>query len=150
MIPQTDHVSPWVASRVASDAAIVVCAPDGHILYASPWVEFVLEHSPVEMVGRPWTDFVHPTCVADAHLSWSRGVAPGEPQYVRDVCLLRADGSVRHVEIVVTDLRRVPGVAGLVLDLHECAGSEAWRTMTPLGVAAMSLSPIATVAPVGI
>jgi PAS domain S-box-containing protein len=87
----------------------------GVVTYVSPSVRSVAGFSPEELVGTRGLEFVHPQDRARAQAQLEEILArggPGAPVLLRS---RHADGSYRHVEVSVRDLRHLPGVEALLL-----------------------------------
>jgi diguanylate cyclase (GGDEF)-like protein/PAS domain S-box-containing protein len=110
-------------------ATDLICVIDdaSTIVYQSPSIETVLGYAPEDVIGRPFSDLVHPSeqgrllpLLSDG--AWSRkSTEPLE-------CVLAArDGSPRHVEIRHTDLRHDEEVRGIVLNGRDVSESKAFE-----------------------
>jgi diguanylate cyclase (GGDEF)-like protein/PAS domain S-box-containing protein len=111
-----------------SSDLITVLDAGGVVVYQSPSIEGVLGRRPDEVVGRPFLELVH----ADesgrllALLSEGPRSAPGETEKAE--CSLRhADGSLRHVEILHTDLLDDEAVQGVVLNSRDVSERRAFE-----------------------
>ena len=99
---------------------MVVTSKDGVITFASPAVESLIGLTPDEIVGKTWLSFVHPDerdRISEqilARLS-ARGVTAEPIQFK----MAHSDGTWRHVEAVVSDLRDRPAVDGYVTNLRD-------------------------------
>jgi PAS domain S-box-containing protein len=107
----------------ATDAIVVVDA-DANLLYASPSAERLVGLAAEEFMGGNVLDFIHP----DDHLIAAQtfGVTVSmagvhEPLRMR-AC--RADGSVRFVEVVSTNLLDDPAVNGVVINIRDLTDTE--------------------------
>lgn len=101
----------------ASDI-IAVLGPDGTIRYVSPAAVRVLGHDEGSLTGTPLFDLVHPDDVPNQLMDL---IAPddlgvGSPVELR---LRAADGSWRHLELVLTDLTNNPAIDGIVLNARD-------------------------------
>lgn len=101
----------------ASDL-IAVLGSDGLIRYVSPAAVRVLGHDDASLVGTALFDLVHPDDIPGDLMDL---VAPddlgvGSPVELR---LRAADGSWRHLELVLTDLTSNPVIDGLVLNARD-------------------------------
>jgi PAS domain S-box-containing protein len=86
----------------------------GAITYVSPSVRSVAGFTPEELTGTRGLDFVHPDDRARAESQLAETLTGGHAGPI----LLRsrhADGSYRHVEVSVRDLRHLPGVEAVLL-----------------------------------
>ncbi|HTZ09655.1 MAG TPA: EAL domain-containing protein, partial [Acidimicrobiales bacterium] len=102
----------------SSDTTLVIGA-ETRIVYASPATASLLGRSPQEVVGAVATDLVHPddrAGVAAQLGALLQTTAVTEPIQFR---LLHADGTFRHAEAVVSDLRANPSVGGYVANLRD-------------------------------
>jgi len=103
-----------------SSDLIIVLGEDDHISYASPATMRLLGHPPEDVIGMADYELLHPE---DRELL-SREIGPilekstsaTEPINVR---LAHADGSWRHVEVVITNLCQEPSVAGYVANIRD-------------------------------
>jgi diguanylate cyclase (GGDEF)-like protein/PAS domain S-box-containing protein len=96
---------------------IAVLERDLTVRYVTPSVEAMLGYSASELVGRSFTTIVDPGELADR----GEGILAALPQGVVDLelHLRHADGSLRAVECVVSDLLEDPSVKGMVVTAHD-------------------------------
>ena len=97
---------------------IVVVSTEGAIEYVSPAAARLLGRRDADLVGQDLLPMVHPDDAPADVVSLARtddqGI--GSPVELR---LRAADGSWRHLEIVVSDLRDNPAIGGLVLNARD-------------------------------
>jgi diguanylate cyclase (GGDEF)-like protein/PAS domain S-box-containing protein len=102
----------------STDTTLVMGA-GARITYASPATAALLGRDPESVVGLAATDLVHPEDRArvEAQLgALLQTVSVTEPIQFR---MAHADGTYRHAEAVVSDLRDNPSVAGYVANLRD-------------------------------
>jgi diguanylate cyclase (GGDEF)-like protein/PAS domain S-box-containing protein len=102
----------------SSDTTLVM-GEEARIMYASPAVRSLLGLEPAGLLGHRATDFVHDDDrpVVETELaSRLRSNSVTEPVQFR---MTRPDGTWRHVEAIVTDLRDRPSVRGYVANLRD-------------------------------
>lgn len=97
---------------------IAVLSPDGMIEYASPAAARVLGQDEGSLNGTSLLELVHPDDlpgrIVDLARSDEQGI--GTPVELR---LRAADGSWRHLEVVVSDLTENPAIGGIVMDARD-------------------------------
>jgi diguanylate cyclase (GGDEF)-like protein/PAS domain S-box-containing protein len=110
----------------ASDL-ITVLSADNTILYQSPSIERVLGYTPDEVTGRPFDLLLHP----DEHGRLLRRLTDGARARGRseviDCLLAHKDGSLRHFEILHTDLVADRAVGGIVLNGRDVSERKAFE-----------------------
>ncbi|MHB8439449.1 MAG: putative bifunctional diguanylate cyclase/phosphodiesterase [Acidimicrobiales bacterium] len=102
----------------ASDATLVV-GPERTITYASPAIKALVHREPDDVVGTGDLSLIHPDDREFARSQLRDRLARGstdEPVVFR---MVRPDGSARHVEAVITDLRQQPSVGGFVINARD-------------------------------
>jgi len=102
----------------SSDTTLVLGA-GGIVTYASPSVVGLLGLEPSAIVGRSAGELLHPADREPAEAETTRRLslsAEAEPLQFR---MMRDDGSWRHVEAIVTDLRDRPSVGGYVANIRD-------------------------------
>lgn len=109
-----------VATRSPSDVCSVVDV-HGTITRQNGAISRVLGHEPADVVGMPMADLVHPDDVGALRDTHDR-VVTGEPDATAELRLRHADGSWRHVETMVRDLRDDPAVGGIVVHTRDITG----------------------------
>jgi diguanylate cyclase (GGDEF)-like protein/PAS domain S-box-containing protein len=112
--------------RHSSDL-ITVIDEEARIIYQSPSIEAVLGYAADEVVGRPFAALLHPSeqgrlsiCLAEG--SWA--AAEGGP--IESV-LAAPDGSPRHFEILLNDLRGDEHIRGIVLNGRDVSERRAFE-----------------------
>jgi diguanylate cyclase (GGDEF)-like protein/PAS domain S-box-containing protein len=102
----------------STDTTLVI-GGDHLVAYASPATEALLGRVPDAVIGRDAMELVHPDDRERVRLQLA---APLREHGVADPIELRmahADGSWRHAEAVLTDLRDRPSVSGYVANLRD-------------------------------
>ncbi|MDO8612508.1 MAG: PAS domain S-box protein [Dehalococcoidia bacterium] len=93
---------------------------DGRITYVSPVVEQIGGYSPQEVIGRPFTDFIHPDDLPSLVESFRRTVAGNpEPSEYR---VLSKSGEVRWVRTssrLVYEGDRIAGLRAVLMDITD-------------------------------
>ncbi|HEX8003680.1 MAG TPA: EAL domain-containing protein [Mycobacteriales bacterium] len=95
----------------ASDV-VVVLDGEARITYVSPSVTRVLGYLPDEIADTSGALLVHPDDVATLPTAWTESFPP----FTREVRVRRRNGDWAVVEFTASDLRREPGVNGIVLN----------------------------------
>ncbi|WP_052736435.1 ATP-binding protein [Aquincola tertiaricarbonis] len=104
----------WRAMTDNASDFIAVVDEQGRFRYASPSVQRMLGVSPQALLGRPALDLVPPD---EAQRLQARLAAPtGGPVEFR---ARHADGGLRVLEAVSSDMRAHPAVQGLVLNIRD-------------------------------
>jgi diguanylate cyclase (GGDEF)-like protein/PAS domain S-box-containing protein len=110
-----------------SSDLITVLGAGNEIVYQSPSIERTLGYTVAEVVGRPLDDLLHP----EEHGRLLRRLNDGERAASRSEpidCLLRhKDGTLRHFEILHTDLTSDPTVGGIVLNGRDVSDRKAFE-----------------------
>lgn len=102
----------------SSDLTLLLDASGTEICYASPATTTLLQREPIDLIGKNPDMVVHPDDRKRVMSSISEALSAHD--LVRtEFRLVAADGSVREVESVITDLRGNPAVAGFVINLHD-------------------------------
>ena len=116
------------ASLVQHSSDLISVIDEGStIVYQSPSIEAVLGYDADEVIGRSFTELLHPSeqgrllrRLADG--SWARSAT--EPI---DCLLATKDGALRHFEILATDLRADEQVRGIVLNGRDVSERRAFE-----------------------
>jgi diguanylate cyclase (GGDEF)-like protein/PAS domain S-box-containing protein len=110
-----------------SSDLITVVSADNTILYQSPSIERVLGYDPDEVVGKSFELLLHPGEQGRLLRRLNDGAgAAGRPEAVE--CLLRhRDGSLRHFEILHTNLLADEAVGGIVLNGRDVSERKAFE-----------------------
>jgi diguanylate cyclase (GGDEF)-like protein/PAS domain S-box-containing protein len=110
-----------------SSDLITVLDADNTITYQSPSIERVLGYTVEEVTGRPFAQLLHP----DEHNRLLRVLGAGEGATGRseviDCLLAHKDGSLRHFEVLHTDLRTDASVGGIVLNARDVSERKAFE-----------------------
>ena len=107
---------------------ITVLAADGIVLYQSPSIEPVLGYSADEVTGRPFASLLHPSEQGRLLLRLTDGAAGARSHPEPIECLLaHRDGSLRHFEILHTNLLDDPAVGGIVLNARDVSERKAFE-----------------------
>jgi diguanylate cyclase (GGDEF)-like protein/PAS domain S-box-containing protein len=102
----------------SSDLTILLDSSGSTIRYASPATKTLLQRDPATLIGSDPESFVHGEDLDQVR----RGIAgafDAQALVVTEFRVLRADGTAREVECVITDLRSNPAVMGFVVNLHD-------------------------------
>jgi diguanylate cyclase (GGDEF)-like protein/PAS domain S-box-containing protein len=110
-----------------SSDLITVLGQDNTILYQSPSIERVLGFTPGEVVGGPFERLLHPDEQGRLLRRLTEGAAAaGRPEVIE--CLLRhRDGTLRHFEILHTNLLDDESVGGIVLNGRDVSERRAFE-----------------------
>jgi diguanylate cyclase (GGDEF)-like protein/PAS domain S-box-containing protein len=102
----------------SSDVIVVVDAA-ATITYVSPSIEGALGYPPEAMLGTAWLALAHPDdAVRLRQLSAHMPPVPGA-RFTTEVRARHQDGTWRQLEVISTNLRDEPGVAGLVVNARD-------------------------------
>jgi diguanylate cyclase (GGDEF)-like protein/PAS domain S-box-containing protein len=102
----------------SSDTTIVV-GPSRTVTWVSPAVQSLLGTAPEDVVGRADLELVHPDDREKMATQLGARLAAGNDVEPAQFRMVRADGTTRHVEAVVTDLRAQPSVGGYVVNVRD-------------------------------
>ncbi|MDE3087292.1 MAG: GGDEF domain-containing protein, partial [Acidobacteriota bacterium] len=102
----------------SSDTTIVV-GPDRTITWVSPAVESLLGMAPEDVVGRGDLELVHVDDRESMASQLGARLAARDDAEPAQFRMVRADGTTRHVEAVITDLRSQPSVGGYVVNVRD-------------------------------
>jgi diguanylate cyclase (GGDEF)-like protein/PAS domain S-box-containing protein len=98
---------------------MIVTADDGSITFASPSVKSLIGRLPEEVEGVESTSFIHPDERERVSAQLISRLAGGDIAERVQFRMAHADGTWRHVEAVVSDLRDRPAVGGYVTNLRD-------------------------------
>jgi two-component system, cell cycle sensor histidine kinase and response regulator CckA len=99
--------------------AVALIAPDGTILFASQPTERLLGLAPVELVGRPSTERVHPDDIPRVQAALAHIVAmPGTPLTL-GLRWRHKDGGWRYIDAVAVNRLAEPAVGAIVLNFRD-------------------------------
>jgi diguanylate cyclase (GGDEF)-like protein/PAS domain S-box-containing protein len=101
----------------SSDITLIITA-EGTISYASPALETVLGVTPQAAEGRKVLALLEPSDHRAARKAWRRIAAGGTDTDLR-LRARHADGSVRWLEITLTQLLTEPGTGGVVVNARD-------------------------------
>jgi diguanylate cyclase (GGDEF)-like protein/PAS domain S-box-containing protein len=104
---------------------ILVCDDAWRVREATPAVAAVLGHEPDELVGRRLGELLHPDDRDRWPLLHDGAPAGGAPAET-ELRLRHRDGTWRHLEVVVSDLRHDPDVGAVVVNARDVSQ---WRAM---------------------
>ena len=102
----------------SSDTTLIL-GDEARITYASPATASLLGLSPDEVLSMPATDLVHPEDQARVETQLAALLQTSSVTEPIQFRIAHADGSYRHVEVVVSDVRDNPSVAGYVANLRD-------------------------------
>ncbi len=98
---------------------MIVTGEDGLIRFASPSVSSLIGRTPDEVVGVMSSSFIHPDERERVETQLVSRLSGGEVAERVQFRMAHADGTWRHVEAVVSDLRDRPSVGGYVTNLRD-------------------------------
>src|SRR5258706_4833896 len=99
--------------------AVALIAPDGTLLFASHSIERLLGFAPVELVGHPGFERVHPDDAPRLHAALRDTLAsPGTPASL-ELRWRHKDGSWRHIDAVAVDRLAEPAVGAIVVNFRD-------------------------------
>ncbi|HEY6035009.1 MAG TPA: response regulator [Kofleriaceae bacterium] len=101
-----------------SSETIVLTDHAGIIVYASTAATALFGVKRSELIGRRNREFVHPDDL-EMHAHGMVQVRDGQPLHAHEIRLLRPDGSIRWVEVAVTNLLDDPAIGGVVTNLRD-------------------------------
>lgn len=103
--------------------------PEGNTVMVNPRMAQILGCTPEEMLGRPFSDFVHPDDLAKAHQGFR--LRKAGDQAPKEYRMRRKDGTVVSVVVTASAIRdeegRLTGVAALLTDVTEIRRAERER-----------------------
>ncbi|MBV8159869.1 MAG: PAS domain-containing protein, partial [Acidimicrobiia bacterium] len=94
---------------------IAVCDTEGVVRYVTPSVELMLGVKPEEVTGSNGFEFAHPEDRQELMGSLGRLLDGTSRQRAVEFRALHRDGSLRHLELVPTNLADDPAVAGMIV-----------------------------------
>jgi PAS domain S-box-containing protein len=99
--------------------AVALIAPDGTLLFASHSIERLLGFAPVELVGHPGFERVHPDDAPRLHAALRDTLAsPGTPASL-ELRWRHKDGSWLHIDAVAVDRLAEPAVGAIVVNFRD-------------------------------
>jgi diguanylate cyclase (GGDEF)-like protein/PAS domain S-box-containing protein len=110
-----------------SSDLITVLGPDNTILYQSPSIERVLGYTHEEVTGSSFERLLHPDEQGRLLRRLSEGAGAGGRAEVIDCLLAHKDGTLRHFEILHTDLLSDTTVGGIVLNGRDVSERKAFE-----------------------
>ncbi|MBJ7330223.1 MAG: GGDEF domain-containing protein [Solirubrobacteraceae bacterium] len=105
-----------------SNDLVTVIGPDGNVRWQSESIRHVLGHEPDALVGRPFTDLIHPGDVPLAQAFFTAAAERRGDTVGGSTINLRmrdGDGEWRSVEIVAENRLNDPGVDGILLNVRD-------------------------------
>jgi diguanylate cyclase (GGDEF)-like protein/PAS domain S-box-containing protein len=109
-----------------ADMVLVVEPEEGRVTFASPTCEEFMGKPADAIVGSRALDLVEQECVSEVWALVMSVVTPpgderlGEPAHASGTCMLRrADGALREVDLVVSNLIDDPAVGGIVVTVRD-------------------------------
>jgi len=119
VIPDTPRIVRLVQALIQNSFDIIkVVDHDMNTIFVSPSVERVLGYDPKDLLGTNPLDFVHPEDLASARGLLRKVVETGE-MVQTNVRARHNDGSWRHIEVIVRDLRNVEDIDGFVFNYRD-------------------------------
>ena len=94
---------------------IAVLRGDGRVDYVSPVIQSVLGYDPDELIGQPYTDFLHPEDIKMAVESFGGILLQRGASAMMDGRIKAKDGTWRLVEGQAHNLLHDPSVQGIIL-----------------------------------
>src|SRR5512139_2448111 len=118
-IPDTTRLVRLVQALIRNSFDIIkVVDRDLKTVFVSPSVERVLGYQPRELIGTNPLDYVHPDDLPAVREEMADLERTGE-MFKTVVRARHADGSWRHGEAVVRDLRNDPDIGGFVMNYRD-------------------------------
>jgi diguanylate cyclase (GGDEF)-like protein/PAS domain S-box-containing protein len=103
-----------------SSDMVTLIGADGVVGYQSPGVRAVLGCEPEAVVGRLWSELIHPDDAPTARAQLTKVLAGGLAATANFECRVsHSDGSWREVDTIMTNLLDDPDVAALVLNSRD-------------------------------
>jgi diguanylate cyclase (GGDEF)-like protein/PAS domain S-box-containing protein len=110
-----------------SSDLITVLSAENTIMYQSPSIQRVLGYTAEEVTGRSFEVLLHPDEQGRLLRRLTDGAGAGGRSEVIDCLLAHKDGSLRHFEILQTDLRSDGAVGGIVLNGRDVSERKAFE-----------------------
>ncbi len=98
---------------------VIVIAPDGRVMFASPSVQWLTGYTAHDLTGRNALDLIHPEDVDSVQRLLQELTAQPEKTRRAEYRLVREDGTIRDVESVGRNLRDHPAVRGIVVTTRD-------------------------------
>jgi diguanylate cyclase (GGDEF)-like protein/PAS domain S-box-containing protein len=119
----TSRAERWLRSLVQNSSDIIaIYEDDGTVRYMSSSVERILGYKPEELVGTSAFNHVHPEDVESASRSLYEALENGGVMPPVELRIQAADGSWRHLEMLLNNLLDDPDVGGIVANSRDITG----------------------------
>jgi diguanylate cyclase (GGDEF)-like protein/PAS domain S-box-containing protein len=116
------------ATLVQNSSDLITVLSDDHtILYQSPSIERVLGYTPDEVTGLAFAELLHPDEQGRLLRRLTDGAGASGRDEVINCLLAHKDGSLRHFEILHTDLLGDSAVGGIVLNGRDVSERKAFE-----------------------
>jgi diguanylate cyclase (GGDEF)-like protein/PAS domain S-box-containing protein len=116
------------ATLVQNSSDLITVLSDDHtILYQSPSIERVLGYTPDEVTGLAFAELLHPDEQGRLLRRLTDGAGASGRDDVINCLLAHKDGSLRHFEILHTDLLGDSAVGGIVLNGRDVSERKAFE-----------------------
>ncbi len=116
------------ATLVQNSSDLITVLSDDHtILYQSPSIERVLGYTPDEVTGLAFAELLHPDEQGRLLRRLTDGAGASGRDEVINCLLAHKDGSLRHFEILHTDLMGDSAVGGIVLNGRDVSERKAFE-----------------------
>ncbi|MGH2788294.1 MAG: putative bifunctional diguanylate cyclase/phosphodiesterase [Actinomycetota bacterium] len=102
-----------------SSDAFIISEVDLTARYVSPSIQRFLGYTPMEIENRRIIDLVHPDDAADVQELHQSVLAGPASSKVIECRLVHKEGSIRDVQLTVSNSRDVPSVSGLVFNARD-------------------------------
>jgi PAS domain S-box-containing protein len=107
-----------------SNEVVCIGAPDGTIFYTTPSVQRVLGYEPASWFGRNAFEIMHPDDAGPARAALRQLAAAPTGTVIKIVTRVRhADGSLKWVEGILTNLIGQPAIGGVVCNYRDITES---------------------------
>jgi len=117
--PEANQLARLVRALIQNSFDIIkVVAPDLKTVFVSASVESVLGYSPRELIGTRILDFVHPDDLESAR-EHMQDIARTGAMVHTTLRVRHRDGTYRHVEVIVRDLRGDADIGGFVMNYRD-------------------------------